>query len=269
MRQGAKRSIALANPELVREGDQTGGDMEGIEIGEMEVNMEKDPWDGWTHEEYGDGEFDLRLIREARTEEVQYMENTKVWQPASWEEGLQNIGRSPITAKWVDVDKGRGGEVQTGSRLVAICFKVKNDGRGFDVFAAPPPWEMKRLLFGMSRVHECVGGGKKEGPVKLMFIGVKKAHLKRRGRGERVRVHRAAERGRRRDRQVEEVVVRNAAGSICVGGSLRGEVEQDRVRQGPGITDCIRQSGGRRGCESSCVGGGGGATLRSLGGSVG
>lgn len=60
--------------------------MEGVEIGEMEVSMEKDPWDEWTYEEYGDGEFDPPLAREARLKEVQYMEKTKVWEPASWEE---------------------------------------------------------------------------------------------------------------------------------------------------------------------------------------
>lgn len=40
------------------------------EIGEMEANVEKDPWDERAHKEYGDGEFDPRLVREARTEEV-------------------------------------------------------------------------------------------------------------------------------------------------------------------------------------------------------
>lgn len=69
----AKRPTPLANPELVTEGDHTGGDMEGVDIRELEVNMEKHPWGEWTHKGYGDDEFDSRLVREARTEEVQYM----------------------------------------------------------------------------------------------------------------------------------------------------------------------------------------------------
>lgn len=52
-------------------------------------------------------------------------------------------GRPPITTKLVDVDKGRGGEVLIRSRLVARDLKVKNDDRGFDVFAAAPSLEMK------------------------------------------------------------------------------------------------------------------------------
>ena len=63
------------------------------------------------------------------------------------------------------------------SRLVARDFKNKNDERNFDVFAATPPLEMKRLLFRMARVKGSVGGNDKDGQVKLMYIDVKKAHL--------------------------------------------------------------------------------------------
>ena len=54
------------------------------------------------------------------------------------------------------------------SRLVARDFKNKNDERNFDVFAATPPLEMKRLLFRMARVKGSVGGNDKDGQVKLM-----------------------------------------------------------------------------------------------------
>ena len=63
------------------------------------------------------------------------------------------------------------------SRLVARDFKNKNDERNFDVFAATPPLETKRLLFRMARVKGSVGGNDKDGQVKLMYIDVKKAHL--------------------------------------------------------------------------------------------
>ena len=90
---------------------------------------------------------------------------------------MQKTGKAPITTKWVDVDKGRDGEVLIRSRLVARDFKNKNDERKFDVFAATPPLEMKRLLFRMARVKGSVGGNDKDGQVKLMYIDVKKAHL--------------------------------------------------------------------------------------------
>lgn len=105
------------------------------------------------------------------------MENIKVWEPASREECLQSTGRPPITTKWVDVGKGRGGEVHKRSRIVEGAFKVENESQGFDVCAATPPLDMKRLLLRTSRVQDFVGGDKKGGPVKLMFIDGRKAHL--------------------------------------------------------------------------------------------
>ena len=87
---------------------------------------------------------------------------------------MQKTGKAPITTKWVDVDKGRDGEVLIRSRLVARDFKNKNDERNFDVFVATPPLEIKRLLFRMARVKGSVGGNDKDGQVKLMYVDVKK-----------------------------------------------------------------------------------------------
>lgn len=56
-------------------------------------------------------------------------------------------------------------------------FKVKSNDRGLDIFAATPSLVTKRLLFRMSSVQGSVGGGEKNGPVKFMFVVVKKAHL--------------------------------------------------------------------------------------------
>ena len=105
------------------------------------------------------------------------MQNIGVWEPSTWEECMQKTGKAPNTTKWVDVDKGRDWEVLIGSRLVARDFKNKNDERNFDVFAATPPLEMKRLMFRMARVKGSVGGNDEDGRVKLMYIDVMKAHL--------------------------------------------------------------------------------------------
>lgn len=80
-------------------------------------------------------------------------------------------------AKWVDVDKGRGGEALIRSRLVARDFKAKNDDRDFAVFVATLPLETNRLFFRMSRVRGSMGDDEKNRPVKLVFIDVKKDHL--------------------------------------------------------------------------------------------
>ena len=56
-------------------------------------------------------------------------------------------------------------------------FWVKGDHRQFDVFAAMPPLEMKRMLFRMAMVDEEGRGRSSKDPVKLMFVDIKKAHL--------------------------------------------------------------------------------------------
>ena len=151
-------------------------DKEGdVDMGAMEVNIEEDERSKWEYDEDQDGEFDPKLPKGARLEEVNFMQNIGVWEPSTWEECMQKTGKAPITTKWVDVDKGRDGEVLIRSRLVAR--ENKNDERNFDVFAATPPQEMKRLLFRMARVKGSLGGNDKDGQVKLMYIDVKKAHL--------------------------------------------------------------------------------------------
>ena len=152
-------------------------DFDGIDIGKLELNVEEDEFKDWEHDEFEGNEFDPVLLEEARKEEVQFMEKIGVWEPATGEECVRKTGRPPITTRWVDVDKGRDGEVLVRSRLVARDFKTKGDDRGFDVFAATPPLELKRLLFRMARVKGSVGGSDEDGSVKLMFVDVKKAHL--------------------------------------------------------------------------------------------
>ena len=157
-----------------------------LTAGSMEVNVEEEPWDEAFDEVDGDeadGEpsegvgFDPQLLSAARLEEIQFMQDLGVWEQSSAQECLAKTGRKPTSTKWVDVDKGRDGEVLVRSRLVARDFKVKGDSRGFDVFAATPPLELKRLLFRMARTAGSVGGCDADGPVKLMFVDVKKAHL--------------------------------------------------------------------------------------------
>jgi hypothetical protein len=117
-----------------------------MEIGNMEVNIEEDERGDWEDDEYDDGEFDPKLLKAARSEEVHFMEKIGVWEDSTWEECVRKTGKPPITTKWVDVDKGRDGEVLMRSRLVARDFKMKGDERGFDVFAATPPARVEEVV---------------------------------------------------------------------------------------------------------------------------
>ena len=111
------------------------------------------------------------------------------------DECLAKTGKPPISTRWVDVDKGRNGIVDIRSRLVARDFKIRGDGREFEVF------------FRMAVLDGSVHGGEEKGKVKLMFLDVKKAHLN----------------GIVKDDEFayielpETVAVRDAAGGECLG----------------------------------------------------
>lgn len=61
--------------------------------------------------------------------------------------------------------------------MCARDFKVRGDGREFDVFASMPPLESKRMLFRMAVADGAITMDRKKGKVKLMFVDVRKAHL--------------------------------------------------------------------------------------------
>ncbi len=71
--------------------------------------------------------LDARLLREARLEEVEFMGSLGVYEASTREECTRRTGRVPITTKWIDAEKGSGGNVQVRSRLVARDFKTKGD----------------------------------------------------------------------------------------------------------------------------------------------
>ena len=141
--------------------DGTVGALEvGLTVEEPDVlttaaagGVHKDVWDRISGQ-LMDGE----RVHKAREEEMVYMRMLKVFEYATLEEAREATGRAPISVDWVDVDKGRDRRPDVRSRLVVRDFKVRGDGREFDVFAAMPPLEAKRLLFRMVVVDGCVGG---------------------------------------------------------------------------------------------------------------
>ena len=119
----------------------------------------------------------VELVKEARAEEVTFMESLPIWEMSSLEECRARTGKDAISTKWIDTGKGRDGEVLIPSRLIARDFKSKHAANDVNVFAAMPPLEAKRLLFRMAMVSGAVEGDEKQGPMKLMFVDVKNAHL--------------------------------------------------------------------------------------------
>ena len=113
------------------------------------------------------GWLDMAKVREARMEEVTFMRKEHLWDavPRS-----QADGHRIVSVRWVDTNKGTADKPEIRSRLVARDFNGGWDKDREDLFAATPPWELKRLLLSMA--VDTQGGQKK-----VMLIDVKKAHL--------------------------------------------------------------------------------------------
>ena len=147
------------------------GVAEEMEVSEIIVNQEDETESRsfgeeaqWAMDDRSGRPIDVELVKEARAEEVTFMESLPVWEVSSLEECRARTGKDPISTKWVDTDKGRDGEVLIRNRLVARDFKSKHAANDVDVFAAMPPLEAKRLLLRMAMVSGAVKGDEKQGP---------------------------------------------------------------------------------------------------------
>ena len=80
-------------------------------------------------------------------------------------------GHRIVSVRWVDTNKGSEAKPEIRSRLVARDFNGGWDRDREDLFAATPPWELKRLL--LSLATDVQGGSRS----KVMLVDVKKAHL--------------------------------------------------------------------------------------------
>ena len=111
--------------------------------------------------------MDRADVRKARLEEVGYMKHEQLWDVVP---RRQAEGQRVVSVEWVDTNKGTDEKPEIRCRLVARDFKG-NDKDREDLFAATPPWELKKLL--MSHAADVSGGRTR----KMLLIDVKKAHL--------------------------------------------------------------------------------------------
>ena len=73
-----------------------------------------------------------------------------VFEKSTREECVARTRKSPITTRWIDTNKGTEENPMVRSRLVARDFKKKGEVERYDLFAAMPPLEAKRMLFQMA-----------------------------------------------------------------------------------------------------------------------
>ena len=123
----------LETSKQFEEQEEAGGDGMTIEA----VLRNDEAWDdvkgGW---------LDREKVREARMEEVGYMKRKMLWDEVSRSDAS---GHRIVSVKWVDTNKGTEEKPEIRCRLVARDFRGADKDRE-DLFAATPPWELKKLL---------------------------------------------------------------------------------------------------------------------------
>jgi len=148
----------------------------GMEVDQL-ANDDITEYEQFWDERIGE-ELDMKAVRNARSEEVNFMKNDiQLYEEQDESECWRLTGKAPITTKWVDVNKGTKEAPDIRCRLVARDFKPRGEQHREDLFAAMPPLESKKLLFRMAAAEKKVWHNDKYQRMKLMLIDVKKAHL--------------------------------------------------------------------------------------------
>ena len=150
--QGEKRK---AQDDGGRPGPSDGGGMDLEVVVQGGAAVWDDVRGGW---------LDKEAVRKARMEEVGFMEKEKLWDVVSRE---MAAGKRIVSVKWVDTNKGTEEAPEIRCRLVARDFNSGDRDRE-DLFAATPPWELKRLL--MSHAADRADGAVR----KMLLIDVKR-----------------------------------------------------------------------------------------------
>ena len=83
-------------------------------------------------------ELSPAAVRAARAEEVEYVKKMHLYVKVPVSECVAKIGKQPISARWININKGDAGHPNYRSRLVA---REINRRKRDDLFAATPPLE--------------------------------------------------------------------------------------------------------------------------------
>ncbi|CAK0826820.1 unnamed protein product [Prorocentrum cordatum] len=117
--------------------------------------------------------LDSTRVKAARRLEMDFMAQLGAWVYAREEDCQRELGRRPLSVRWVDIDKGDTDRPDCRSRLVVQETKAQSAIAGDDigaVFAATPPLECLRLICSMA-----MSSDPSEGRV-LRFLDISRAH---------------------------------------------------------------------------------------------
>ena len=78
----------------------------------MPINDEfdEDAWVAW--DDLKMTEMDPKKVKEARDEEMKFLKKEEVYEKCDIKDCIDKTGRGPTSVRWVDVNKGGGGETE-------------------------------------------------------------------------------------------------------------------------------------------------------------
>ena len=91
--------------------------------------------------------LDNAFVDQARTLELKYFEDQRVWEKRPYAEAMAKMGKKAITVKWIDTNKGDEDNPNYRSRLVAREIRRRGEN---PVFAPTPPLESLRAILSLA-----------------------------------------------------------------------------------------------------------------------
>ena len=88
--------------------------------------------------------LDPQEVQRARREEIEYVHTMNLYDKVLINEAYQQIGKGPISVRWIDINKGDRECPNYRSRLVA---REMDTSKRNDLFAATPPLEALKVVF--------------------------------------------------------------------------------------------------------------------------
>ena len=119
------------------------------------------------------------LCIEARKQEIDYFKSKSVWELRPISEARRRMGRSPISVRWVETNKGDDDNPRVRSRLVAR--EIRTAGQNA-IFAPTPPLESLRMVLSWAATN--LAGGRQhvreassEDRTQVLLIDISRAYF--------------------------------------------------------------------------------------------
>ena len=143
----------IRSQKMVDQPNLCGMDLMDLGIGDNEfgaVDYCHDPedaaiWEAW--DDVTGKALKPDLVREARADEIGYVDKMRVYDVVSVGDCWRMTGRAPIRSRWVDISKGDDLKPRYRSRWVAQ--EIRLDKGQWELFPGTPPLEAVRFLLAM------------------------------------------------------------------------------------------------------------------------